>query len=152
MNYTSTVSLRIDTSFIAALTSTAADLRVLFNLPDEIPEKTLNLHLAGALRQLHRDTGIAVGSDHVLMQSQEWQEALLTFAYANVLPHLNSFYMQGVAKADRLASLPEARFLAPDEIAGQREILMRRYRQLVQQIQDDLTSDQRELGIYMAAI
>jgi hypothetical protein len=94
---------------------TACDLRTYAKLPREVPEDFLEQHLAAALRDLKRDTGLAAAPTGL---EAVWQEAQLAKAYALALPFLHVFAADGVARVGQLAGNVDFEFMdAKDALA-----------------------------------
>ena len=89
-------------------------MRTYANLPDEVPDAVLTVHLAVALR----DLGAAVGAATCPTGGEApWKEAHIVRTLVSVYPHLHTFVLSGAARAGRLTDAPvEFRFQLPDEV------------------------------------
>ena len=111
----------------------ACYLKSYFNLAEEVPDSFLNQHITNACLQLYRDTSIPERSypkEHV----DEWQQAQLYLAYANALPWLNTFTMQGAAKAERLAAQLDTRFMDSNEVKAIQKAMVSHYNKVIRTI------------------
>ena len=102
----------------------------------EVPEDFLAVHLAAALRDLQRDTGLTAAPEG---QAEAWAEARLARAYALALPFLHTFTVDGAARVGRLMGNAEFEFLTAAEalaLAGRQD---ERYRRLVDGLTPDAT-------------
>lgn len=113
--------------------ATPADLRTYAQLPSEVPEPFLAQHLAGALRDLMRDSARSAAPEGL---EAEWEEAQIVRAYASALPHLHTFTLNGAAKVERLAGAVEFRFMDGSGVSSRVVLLITRYRELLQSLSD----------------
>jgi hypothetical protein len=121
------------------------ELKTLFNLPAEVPDTLLSRHLESAERDLRRDSGATpelVPEEVVFV----WEEALAYLAYSYAVPFLNTFTLQGAARAERLAVHLDARFLDNEEQSALIGLLRERYQQLLAVIQESVATDEPETG------
>ena len=100
---------------MAGASITPAEVRAYANLPAEVPDALLAIHIAIAMRDLVAATGCV---DAPANLSAEWAEALTVRALASVFPWLNTFALSGAAKVGRLEGAVEYRFLDTDDVAG----------------------------------
>jgi len=134
---------------VAGLLEPVELLKLTFNLPAEVPNAMLQIHVDAALRHLYSDVGIQ--QDAIPMVDgipinwlAEWDEALVYRGYALAVPHLHLFSLQGASKAQRLSTQLEARFLDSREHNALVDNLMTHYRLLVDAIQLKLKLDEPE--------
>jgi hypothetical protein len=118
--------------------TTAAALRAFANLPSEVPEALLTLHLGNALTDVRRG---AAANQAAVGYEAEWTEAVTVRALATALPWLNTFALDGAAKVGRLEGTVEFRFLTPDDVAARVAALNARYEQLIGVLRAALTPD-----------
>lgn len=113
-------------------------LRAYARWTTEVPADFLVVHLAAALRDLQRDTGLTAAPTG---QAEAWVEARLARAYALALPFLHSFTVDGAAHVGRLMGNAEFQFLAADEALALADRENERYRRLVDALTPDGAAD-----------
>lgn len=121
------------------------EVRAYANLPCEVPDALLTLHLAIAGRDLRLATGIAAPNTQLidpltslpLPCAVHWTEAHIVKTIHSVLPYLHTFVLSGAAKAARLIGADnsvEFRFHTTDEVAAMQDKLESRFQELVARI------------------
>ena len=108
--------------------ATPATLRAYANLPAEVPEALLAVHLDSAVADLQRRVAILAPppADQAI-----WSEAVTVRALAAAFPWLNTFALDGAAKVGRLEGTVEFRFLTPEDVAARVAALNARFDELV---------------------
>lgn len=112
---------------------TAEAFKLFFNLALEIPDAFLERQIIAACLKLYRDTGINEGEYPETLE--EWYEAQYYSVYSNSLSYLNTFTLQGSARAERLGGAAvDSRFLEPDEVKKLQLELNNKYKGLIKHL------------------
>jgi hypothetical protein len=116
--------------------------KIFFNLADEIPNEFLSVQLIAACLKLQDDTSL---SEPPTDRQTEWQNAQYYLALAYALPHLNTFTLDGAARAERLlATQMDARFMDATEVNQYINLLMENYKNIatsLRKISLEISSD-----------
>jgi hypothetical protein len=115
-----------------------ATLRAYANLPSEVPDALLQVHLDNAQADLLRMVAIPALP---VPAPLEWSEAVVVRALASVFPWLNTFALDGAAKVGRLEGSVEFRFLTPDDVEARIGKLNARFEVLLRALRTALNSD-----------
>lgn len=133
--------------------TTPADVKQYANLADEVPDNVLQEHINHAMRKVYADTGTQSTADN----ADDYSLAVTLATLITVYPWLNSFYLDGAARAGRLEGTLDSRFMSPDEVDAHIERLQQQYELVSTALANadadsDVTSSVSTPGLFMAAI